>query len=43
MIAIAIYAFLLLVFCGQAEEFYSFEPGCARPGLATGGLRVGVL
>ena len=31
----------VLVFCGQTKEFYSFEPDCVRPGLATGGLRIG--
>ena len=46
MIVIAISAinfFCFWRFCGQTKEFYSFEPGCYRPRLATGGLRIVVL
>ena len=43
MIAIAIYAdnfVCFWYFAVKQRNFYSFEPGCVRPGLVTGGLRI---
>ena len=34
---------MLVVFFGQTQEFYSFEPGYFSPGLSAGGLRICVL